>query len=235
MAGKRSSRGIRIGDLPERERPRERLERRGAKSLSTIELLAILLRSGTKGVSALDLARRILAEYGSLDALAKSRVEELKSLRGVGRSKAYGVLAALELARRLAEERAEKEGGVFVRSPEDVRGLMEDELLLEEQEVFCCLYLNVKSRVLGRGEIFRGTSDASMVHPREIFRDALRRNTSRVILVHNHPSGDPTPSPEDIALTRRLVEAGRLLGIEVLDHVVVGRGRAVSFREKGLI
>lgn len=221
-----------IKALPPAERPRERLVSEGAAALSNRELLAIVLRSGTVGESALVVAERLLQTFGSLRELLAAGVEELAAVRGVGLVKAVQVKAALELGRRLASSRHAWRPSVT--GPEDVASLVMEDLRHRDREVFQALLLDVKHRLLGIHVVSIGHLSGAPVHPRELFKDAIRRSAAAVVLVHNHPSGDPQPSPEDIALTRRLAEAGRLLGIEVLDHLIVGDSRYVSLKEQGV-
>lgn len=217
---------MRIKDLPEEERPRERLCRLGAASLSDAELLALILGHGSRGESAVDLARRLLA----LGAWHRLSLEELESVPGVGRAKAVRVKAALELGRRLHLLR---ERPSFISSPAEAYSFLSDLGFLEEEQ-FWTLLLNRKNGIIGRELIAVGGVSQVPVDPRDVFRAAVRRNAAALILAHNHPSGDPSPSPEDVSLTRRLVESGRLLGVEVLDHLVVVAGGYVSMRAKGV-
>ena len=218
-------------ELPSHERPRERLLLLGERHLSTRELLAILLRTGTARESALTLADRLLAYAGSLRRLAAMSPEDLLQVPGIGPAKAAQIKAALELARRLAlEPRHER---LAVRHPRDVAGLLMADLRDLDREVFKVIMLDAKHRVLAIETLSVGDLTGTLVHPRELFKDAMRRSSAAVILVHNHPSGDPEPSPDDIDLTRRLVAGGRLLGIEVLDHIIIGDNRYVSLKERG--
>lgn len=223
-------RGIKA--LPEAERPRERLIAEGARALSNRELLAIILRSGTVGESALVLAERLLQTFGSLRDLLQAEVEELAAVRGIGKVKAAEVKAALELGRRLAS--SGQGWRPAITSPEEAAGLVMEDLRYRDREVFQALLLDTKHRLLAIQVVSVGHLSGAPVHPRELFKDAIRRSAAAVVLVHNHPSGDPQPSPEDIALTHRLVEAGRLLGIEVLDHLIVGDNTYVSLKEQGV-
>lgn len=221
--------GPSIKALPLAERPRERLIARGPAAVSTAELLAILLGSGEgRGVSALDLAGRLLAEAGGLRELAAAGVADLWRRRGIGPAKAVRLVAAFELGRRAAAEAAER---TVIRGPADVAKLLGGTLRDLRQEHLCVVLLSTRNHVLGVETVSVGGLDGTVVHPREVFRTALLRSAAAVVLVHNHPSGDPTPSPDDVAITRRLVEAGRLLGVEVIDHVIVGDGRYASLRE----
>lgn len=222
-----------LKELPEDLRPRERLFKEGAGSLSDAELLAILLRTGSKEATALDLAALIMAKFQNLKRLVDASVEELAEIKGVGMAKACQVKAALELARRLA--RCTESPRPSIKSPDDAAALVMEEMRCLDREHFRVLLLNTKNQVVGVDEVSVGTLNYSAVHPREIFRGAIKRSAASVILVHNHPSGDPAPSREDIEVTQRLVEAGKIVGIQVLDHIVVGEKRYVSLKAEGLI
>jgi len=228
----------RITDLPLSERPREKLHALGADRLDTAELIAILLRTGTGGRSAIEIGRDLLARFQTIEQLAAASVEELSAIKGVGLAKAVQLKAAFELAARLPKSRAPRP---LFRAPRDVADRFREEMQHYEVEEFHVLLLDTKNRLIRDMSISRGTLNASLVHPREVYREAVRAGAAGVILVHNHPSGDPTPSSEDIKITRELVEAGRLLKIEVLDHIIVGKrdtGRTedfVSLKEMGLI
>ena len=222
-----------IRDLASTERPRERLINYGPASLSNAELLAILLRTGVKGEGVVSMAQRILGRFKGLTGLAKANYTELCSEHGVSEAKACQLLSAVELGRRYfslqPEERPE------VNSPQDIANLLMGEMSFLDQEHLRAVLLNTKNQVLGVSQVYIGNVSASMVRPAEIFRPAIRENCPSIIVVHNHPSGDPTPSAEDVVVTRQLVKAGNLLGIEVLDHVVIGNGnRFISLKQKGL-
>ncbi|HHW44664.1 MAG: DNA repair protein RadC [Thermoanaerobacteraceae bacterium] len=219
--------------MPLETRPRERLLREGAGALTDMELLAILLRTGTATASAMELAAAILGRFGSLRALVSASAEELSDLKGVGPAKAAVLQAALEIGRRIAG--SGEEVRPVIKSPEDAAGLVMEEMRHLDREHFRALLLNTKNQVIAREVISIGTLNSSTVHPRELFKNAIKRNAAAVILIHNHPSGDPAPSNEDLAVTGRLVEAGRIIGIEVLDHLIIGDNRFVSFKAKGLI
>ncbi len=221
----------RIKDIPQEERPRERLLIYGAGALSNTELLAIILRTGTKGESALALATRILRDYG-LRALAKASAQELTKIRGISHAKACQIAACFELGRRVASIGAETK--IKISSPADAYNLLAD-LSHLNQEVFCILLLNSKNQLISREEVFKGGWTSSLVEPQEVFRRALVKGASRIILAHNHPSGDPEPSGEDIEITKRLKRAGDIIGIEVLDHIIIGDAGYVSLKEKGLL
>lgn len=231
----------RVCDLPAGERPRELFERVGAENMSDSALLAILLRTGTRGTSVVEIAEKLILQAGSLTALAESSVDELRRCKGIGPVKAQILRAALELARRMAREKMPQRA--TVRTPADAVALLREEIRSETQEIFWVLLLDTRYR-LRRAPIAvtRGILDASLVHPREVFKEAIRASAAAIILLHNHPSGDPTPSPEDLRITRQLVEAGRIVQIDVLDHVVVGRAGGqqggaefTSLRESGLV
>ena len=223
----------RIRDLPNGERPRERLKEYGPRYLSNTELIAILLRTGVKGENVLSMSSRLLARTEGLAGLGRKTFTELCSERGLSEAKACQLLAALELGRRFVslapQERA------VIHSPQDVANLVMAEMASLDQEHLRVLLLNTKNEVLSIQEIYVGNVNSSMVRPSEVFRPAVRENAPSVIVVHNHPSGDPTPSPEDVSITRDLVSAGKLLSIDLLDHLVIGLGsRYVSLNEKRL-
>ena len=224
-----------LKDLPQDERPRERMARLGPPALSNAELLAILLRTGTKTESALELAQRVLGagreENTGLHALARASVGELATLKGIGLAKACQLLAAVEIGRRITGSVEERP---VIKGPGDASLLVMENLRHLEQEHFQVILLNIKNQVLGIEQVFVGGLASSPVHPREVFKSAIRKSAAGIILVHNHPSGDPSPSREDVEVTKRLTEAGRLLGIEVLDHLVIGDNKYVSLREKGI-
>lgn len=220
-----------LRDVPQEERPRERMLQFGAQALSNAELLAILLRTGTYAESAVGVAQRLLIEAGGLRNLVEMSVGQLTKIKGIGLAKAVQILAGIELGRRLA--RTTRPETVTIRSPKDVTRLMMEELRYLQKEHFVCLFLNTKNNVIGQETLSIGSLNASIVHPREVFLAAIKRSSASIICVHNHPSGDPTPSPEDIEMTRRLVEAGSIIGIDVLDHVIIGDRTSVSLKEHG--
>ena len=219
-----------IRDLPATERPRERLRDYGAGSLSTSELLAIILRTGASRESVLALASRLLSCHGGLVGLARAGFGELCQERGLGEAKAAQLKAAFELGRRLAS--AQPEERATVRSPQDVANLLLPEMGLLEQEELRVVLMNTRNQVLGVHTVYRGSVNTSLVRVGELFREAVRQNCPALVVAHNHPSGDPTPSPDDVAMTKQAVEAGRLLDIEVLDHLVIGQQRFVSLKER---
>jgi DNA repair protein RadC len=227
----------RIKDLALHDRPRERLEAQGAEALSKEELIAILLRTGLKGFSAIDVARQLLRQFASLDELARAPLVEIRKVKGVGRDKAVTLKAAFTLAQLMARELQPE--APLLDTPERVADLMRELVRFSEVERFHVLLLNTRRRLVRREAISQGTLDTILVHPREVFRPAIAANAAAVVLVHNHPSGDPTPSEADIRVTRDLVRAGQLLKIELLDHVILGRKTAerpkdyASLRELG--
>ncbi|MBI4233699.1 MAG: DNA repair protein RadC [Chloroflexi bacterium] len=223
---------LRIRDLPAEERPRERLKAFGAASLSNAELLAILLRTGVTGENVLTLASRLLVRFQGLGGLARASFGELCAQHGVSEAKACQVLSALELGRRLSS--LQPEDRAVIRSPQDVANLVQGEMAFLEQEHLRVVLLNTRNQVLGVQEVYVGNVGSAVLRPGEVFRPAVRENCPAVIVVHNHPSGDPTPSPDDVQVTQQLVQAGRLLDIELLDHVVVAGQRFLSLKEKGL-
>lgn len=227
-----NSKPLLIKELPEQERPRERLALRGARALTNAELLALILGAGNRGESAVHFAERLLATFDDLRGLLNCSVEELQQVSGVGPARASQLAAIMELSARVALARQQQ---TVIRQPADVTELLMPRLQLETQEVFIAVMLDTKNKVLALDDIFLGSLNASIVHPREVFKKAVSRSAAAIIVVHNHPSGDPTPSREDIEVTRRLVEAGKIIGIEVLDHVVFGDGKTVSMKEKGLV
>lgn len=227
----RKSRGIRT--WPAGERPREQLLQNGAAALSDAQLLGIILQSGQPRQSAVALAVELLRHAGSFQALTQMTPTELRAIHGIGPAKAAQVLAAVELGRRVVSSPLET--GQAITSSEAVARYYRPRLRDLKHETFRVLLLDAKRRLLREALVSEGTLTASLVHPREAFLPAVRGSASAVIFVHNHPSGDPTPSPEDLELTRRLIEAGRLLGIQVLDHVIIGADRVVSLADQGLL
>ncbi|WP_281364142.1 RadC family protein [Thermoactinomyces mirandus] len=222
-----------IKDVPEEERPRERMLRFGPEHLSNAELLALLLRTGSTGESVMLLAQRVLSKIGGLKALTQVSLKELMEIHGIGPAKAVQIMAGVELGQRIS--RLLPEERYAIRSPQDAARFVMEELRFQKQEHFVCLFLNTKYQVIGKQCIFKGSLNASVVHPREIFHEAIRNSAAAIICVHNHPSGDPTPSPEDLEVTERLIEAGRLLGIELIDHLIIGDQSYMSMREHGMV
>ncbi|MEW6093653.1 MAG: DNA repair protein RadC [Chloroflexota bacterium] len=222
----------RITDLSAGERPRERLAHLGPQALSTSELLAILLRVGVRGENAVQVGQRLLSAFGGLSGLQRLPFEELCNQHGIGEAKAAQIKAAIELGRRLALESPEERP--IINSPADAAALVSYEMSGLEQEHLRVFLLDTRNHVLDIVEVYKGSVNSSQVHVGELFKPAIRRGASAVIIAHNHPSGDPTPSPDDVAVTRAILQAGKLLCIDVLDHIVIGLGRWVSLKERGL-
>ncbi len=224
--------GTLIRDLPTGERPRERLRDHGPSHLSNAELIAILLRTGVAGENVLNLSVRLLAEYDGLAGLARGDYRELCSVKGLSDAKVCQLLAALELGRRLVS--LHPEDRAVISGPEDVSNLLLADMGQLEQEHLKVLLLDSKNRVLGINQVYIGTVNSAVVRPADVFKPAVRANAVSIIAVHNHPSGDPTPSPEDASITAQLREAGDTLGVELLDHVVLGGASYVSLKNRGL-
>jgi len=228
---------IRIKDLPDSERPRERLVEKGADALKNSELIAILLRTGLKGVSAIQVAEQLLQKFGTLNNLSRAGLPDLQQIKGVGRDKAIALKSAFTLARRMAAELREE--GPTLDNPDIIADLLREENRAYEVEHFQVLLLNTRRKLIRVDQVSQGTLDTILVHPREVFKSAVAASASAIVLVHNHPSGDPTPSDADIKVTRDLIRAGQVLKIEVLDHVILGRRSKersrdyVSLRELG--
>src|SRR5919202_1608419 len=223
---------VRIKELPASEQPRERLRDYGPSALSDAELLAILLRTGLQGLNVVQLAQQLLREHGGWAGLQRLSFDELTRIHGLGEAKAAQVKAALEIGRRLLLVQPEQR--VQITSPGDVANLLMLEMSHLEQEHLKVISLNTKNQVLRHFTVYIGSINSSAVRVGEVFKEALKQNAAAIIVAHNHPSGDPTPSAEDVAVTREIVEAGKLLGVDVLDHLVIGQGRWVSLRERGL-
>lgn len=242
---------IRIKDLPKDERPRERLRKYGPENLRDSDLLAIILKSGTKGTTAVQLGEQILMTFeGDLKRMADNSSKQFEKIKGVGEAKAAQIVAAFELGKRLARFHADRDK---ITSPSDVADLMMSKMRYLQKEIVCVLCLDTKGGVTTKGiagnlsddltwgkklseaTVFEGTLNASVFHPREIFRFAIEESANSIVLVHNHPSGDPQPSQEDIRATKQLIEAGNQIGIKVLDHIVIGDGIFVSLKEEGFI
>ncbi len=222
----------RILDLDENDRPRERLAEHGAQALTNAELLAILLRVGIQGENAVEVGQRLLQDCGGLHGLHRASFAELCAMRGLGQAKAAQIKAAIELGKRLRNE--DPDDRPMVHSPADAAALVEYEMSALVQEHLRIIVLDTRNRVLSVEKQYMGSLNASTVRVGELFRAAIQRTAASIILAHNHPSGDPSPSPEDVNLTRSAVQAGKLLDIEVLDHIIIGRNRYVSLKEKGL-
>ena len=223
-----------IKDLPAEERPRERLMTYGASALSNAELLAILLRTGTKQQSVLNLAKAVLKEIGDLKHLNETSINELTEISGIGPSKAVQIMASIELGKRVSQSLVLDESNVqAVKTPKDCFILLGNELKYLKQEHFIVLSLDVKQKLIAKDTVFIGALDATLVHPREVFRVAVKRMAASIICVHNHPSGDVEPSLQDIMMTRQLVEASVMMGIPLSDHVIIGGNDYSSLRAYG--
>ena len=224
---------IKVKDLPKNERPREKLLRYGANQLSNSELLAVILRTGTKDENILNLCDKLISHFGGINGLLNPSIEELKGIKGIGEAKATQIMALAELSARF---NSFKSGEEYVISfPKDVAFYMMKEMNTYKKEYFKLIMLNTKNIVISVKDVSIGNLNSSIVHPREVFVEAIKMSSASVILCHNHPSGAPTPSKEDIAVTKRLKECGTLLGIEVLDHIIIGRKKYISLKEEDIV
>ncbi|MFN8535090.1 MAG: DNA repair protein RadC [Dehalococcoidia bacterium] len=221
-----------IRDLPSAERPRERLLQFGPAALSNAELLAIIWRTGTARESVLEMASRVLSQFGSLSAVGRASLVELTAQRGIGDAKAVELQAAIELGRRTVSLAPEER--LTVRSPADIANFCIPDMALLDRETLRVILLNMKNQVQSVQDLYHGSLNRSVVRVAEVFREAIRQNAAAIAVVHNHPSGDPSPSSEDVAVTSELVAAGRLLDIDLIDHIVVAGQRFVSLKERGL-
>ena len=225
-----------IKEMPEAERPREKLCIHGVANLTDAELLAVIIGTGSYNETALQLASRllnILYKEGGIRVLPDMTVEELSQLRGMGVAKACKLLASAELARRISSMAVQKKK--FIKTPQDAACIVMEEMRHLKKECFRILLLNIKNSLISVENISVGSLSASVVHPREIFKIPIKKSAAAIILTHNHPSGDPTPSSEDINITRRIFQAGEIIGIDVLDHIIIGNGEFISLKEKGII
>ena len=221
-----------IREMPEEERPREKLLQQGTARLSTAELLALILRTGRKNETALVLSQRLLGRLEGLRGLLEASLEEMMEIEGIGLAKAAQLKAVAEISQRLPQRGAAEE---ILSSPASAAEVLMPRLRYLQQEKFCVVLLNTKNMVIAVEEVTIGGLNSSLVHPREVFKRAIRRSSAAIILAHNHPSGDPSPSREDIMVTRRLIEVGDLVGIQVLDHIIIGDGRFLSLKQEGAI
>lgn len=223
-----------IKNIPENDRPREKLIKHGAKSLTNSELLAIILRVGSKRDTAITLAQKILNLNGrGLRNIADISVEELISFHGISNAKAAQVLAVKELSKRISSIKAEDK--IKINSPQDVSTLLMEEMRWLKKEYFKIILLDVKNKIIEIVNVSVGSLNSSIVHPREVFIEAIKKSSASMILVHNHPSGEIEPSKEDINITNRLIETGKIIGIKILDHIIIGNGEYLSFKERGII
>jgi len=228
---------LRMKDIPVNERPYEKLEKYGPETLSNAELLAIVIRTGSMEETSVALAQRLLTYGGNTGGIAflhDMSVEELKRTKGIGRVKALQIKAVMELSKRVSASLINN-NRVTIKSPVEVSTLLMEEMRHLKKEVFKIILLNTKNHIIKYLDVSVGSLNSSIVHPREVFSEAVKAGCSGILLVHNHPSGDPEPSREDIETTQRLVNAGNILGIKVLDHVVIGDGKYISFKEQGLM
>lgn len=224
---------LRIMDLPENERPQERLLRYGPETLSNSELLAIILRSGNSGENIVNLCNRILSEAGGLNGLLSCNAEEFMKLKGIKGAKASQLLAIAEISKRFRTYKSGEE--YIISSPSDAANMVMETMRSLKQEILKVILMNTKNKVILTKDVSMGSINSSIVHPREVFMDAVRRSAASIVICHNHPSGDPTPSSEDINITHRLKECGKLLGIDLLDHLIIGNGTYISMKEKGIL
>jgi len=222
-----------IHDLPTSERPRERLQKLGADALSAQEILALILGRGIAGESVMVTAQRLLSQFGNLKGIANASVEELSQVKGIGLAKASQIKAAFELANRL-EGYSEAGDKALVKTPEEVVNLVKSRLKGKKKEYFLALLLDTRNQLIKVSEISVGSLDSNIVHPREVFKEAISASAASVIFVHNHPSGDPTASEDDIKLTKRLAQTGEIVGIDVLDHIIIGDKNYLSLKREGL-
>ena len=226
---------MQIKNMPENERPKEKLLYGGASSLSNSELLALIIRTGTNDKSAIVLAEEVISyAAANIGDLGRAEVAELTKIDGIGTTKACSIIAALELSKRLMSNNVRENSGKLERCT-DVAELLMEEMMYEKRELFVAIFLNTRLVVESKMVISIGNLDTAPVHPREVFGPAARRGAAAVIVAHNHPSGDPTPSRDDIEVTERLVEASRIMGIKLIDHVIIGNGRYISLKTEGYI
>lgn len=222
-----------VRDLPKPERPRERLQKFGPEALSAQELLALVIGRGIPKKSVMNIAQELLARFGNIKAIGQATIEELSQIKGIGLAKAAQIKACFELGRR--EELEPEFKNYDIKDPEAVVKAIRAGIKDKAKEHFKLILLNPRNKIIGISTISIGTLNASLVHPREVFKDAITRSAASVVLAHNHPSGDPEPSEDDLKITKKLVESGKLLGIEVIDHIIIGKNNFCSYKERGLI
>ena len=222
-----------IKELPINERPRERFIKYGPSSLQTFELIAIILRTGSKDESVLELAKRVTYKYNTLKELSKASIKDLKTIKGIGNSKAIELLSAFEIGKRVNNESFMTQNKLH--SPESIYLYLKSDLEMKTQEHFIALYLNTKGELLKKETLFIGSLNSSLIHPREIFKHAVLNSAAAIIICHNHPSGDPTPSKQDLEITKLIHKNSLMMDIELLDHIIIGKDRYYSFKEKGQI
>ncbi len=222
-----------IKEMPEDERPREKLIKYGAENLSNAELLALIIRVGNKSRTAVELSQDIYNKFGGLKALNYLTINQLKKMNGIGTAKAVQISSLVELSKRIASlNREEKD---IIKSPKDAAQILMPELRYLTQEVFKIILLDIKNQIIAIPMISKGGLSSSIVHPREVFKEAIKHSSAAMLLIHNHPSGIPEPSRDDINITKKLIDAGKIVGIDVLDHIIIGDGIFVSMKEKGFI
>lgn len=222
-----------IKELPIEERPRERFMKYSKEVMSNHELIAIILRTGSRNESVIDLSKRIMVNYKNLKELSNTSISELMKIRGIGKSKAIELLAAFELGKRVHKEAFELKRKLH--TPESIFDYVKDSLEMKTQEHLIALYLNTKGELITKKTLFIGSLNSSLIHPREIFKYAVLHSAATIIICHNHPSGDPTPSASDIEITKIIHKNGKMMDIELLDHIIIGRDRYFSFKEKGML
>jgi len=222
-----------IKEIPIEERPRERFLKYSKETIQTHELIAIVLRTGSKDESVLELSRRIIYQYANLKELSNTNVKELTKIKGIGNTKAIELLAAFELGRRASNEYLTEK--VKLLSPESIYLLLKDQFEMKTQEHFIALYLNTKAELIKKEVLFVGSLNSSLVHPREIFKHAVMNSAASIVIVHNHPSGDPTPSKNDIDVTKIIHQNSLMMDIKLVDHIIIGRNKYFSFKEKNII
>ncbi|UZP03917.1 DNA repair protein RadC [Clostridium botulinum] len=225
---------LKIKDIPKNERPKEKLLSYGADTLNNSELLAIILRTGTKGENVLQLSNRLLSEFQGLDGILEASLDDITSIKGIKEGKASQILALAELFKRFRTFKS-ADRDIKIMSPNDIAMLINGEMSLLKQEILKVIFLNTKNIVIGTKDVFKGSLNTSIVHPREIFKEAVNKSSAKIIICHNHPSGDPTPSKEDINITLRIKECGEIMGIQLLDHIIIGKNAFISLKEKGFI
>ncbi|WP_315078390.1 DNA repair protein RadC [uncultured Clostridium sp.] len=225
---------LKIKDIPKNERPKEKLLSYGADTLNNSELLAIILRTGTKGENVLQLSNRLLSEFQGLDGILEASLDDITSIKGIKEGKASQILALAELFKRFRTFKS-ADRDIKIMYPNDLAMLINGEMSLLKQEILKVIFLNTKNIVIGTKDVFKGSLNTSIVHPREIFKEAVNKSSAKIIISHNHPSGDPTPSKEDINITLRIKECGEIMGIQLLDHIIIGKNGFISLKEKGFI
>ncbi len=224
-----------VNDLPRQERPRERLRKFGSQALSAQELLALVIGRGVSGKSVISIAQELMTTFGSVKGVSEATIEELAGIKGIGVAKAAQLRASFELGKRQELEKESWYDGYDIKDPQGVVRVIRASIRDKAKEHFKLIILNTRNRITAITNVSTGTLSASLVHPREVFKDAIRHSASSVVLAHNHPSGDPEPSEEDLRITRRLIDAGKIIGIDVLDHIIIGKNSFSSFKERGLL